>query len=123
MTISVINQQHFWKGFKAPARLGFFGPQWTAAHISDLVLVGPATMGSPTVFGSYVTQLRSHLVACRTSAGPKVVSFFRIYFISLKNNDRPLKTAHTNFKSNNHQPSKTSKNKITLENPLKTMKK
>lgn len=33
--------------------LGLLGPQWTKANVSDLVLVGPATMGSPSVFGAY----------------------------------------------------------------------
>lgn len=33
--------------------MGFLGDQWTKAHISDVVLVGPATMGSPTVFAGY----------------------------------------------------------------------
>ena len=32
---------------------GHFGAAWTAAHISDAVLVGPANMGSPSVYGAY----------------------------------------------------------------------
>ena len=33
--------------------MGFLGPAWTQAHVSDVVLVGPATMGSPSVFAAY----------------------------------------------------------------------
>lgn len=33
--------------------MGLLGPEWTEAHISDVVLVGPATMGLPSVFAGY----------------------------------------------------------------------
>ncbi|CAK9072742.1 Phospholipase A2 group XV (1-O-acylceramide synthase) (ACS) (LCAT-like lysophospholipase) (LLPL) (Lysophospholipase 3) (Lysosomal phospholipase A and acyltransferase) (Lysosomal phospholipase A2) (LPLA2) [Durusdinium trenchii] len=33
--------------------MGFLGPAWTQAHVSDVVLMGPATMGSPSVFAAY----------------------------------------------------------------------
>ncbi|CAK9097594.1 Phospholipid:diacylglycerol acyltransferase (PDAT) (Pombe LRO1 homolog 1) (Triacylglycerol synthase) (TAG synthase) [Durusdinium trenchii] len=33
--------------------MGVLGAAWTQAHISDVILVGPATMGSPSVFAAY----------------------------------------------------------------------
>ncbi|CAE7351883.1 plh1 [Symbiodinium natans] len=33
--------------------LGVKGPNWTEKHVSDTVLVGPANMGSPSVFAAY----------------------------------------------------------------------
>mmetsp|Transcript_100165 Transcript_100165/g.238858 ORF Transcript_100165/g.238858 Transcript_100165/m.238858 type:complete len:481 (+) Transcript_100165:48-1490(+) len=33
--------------------LGVLGEQWTEGHVSDTVLVGPANMGSPSVFAAY----------------------------------------------------------------------